>query len=36
MNAFGLEPSQNELKNMITEVDGSGILAELILYTNVF
>lgn len=24
MNAFGLDPSQDELKNMITEVDGSG------------
>jgi len=24
MNAFGLEPSQDELHNMITEVDGSG------------
>eukprot|EP00048_Salpingoeca_helianthica_P014420 m.221616 g.221616 ORF g.221616 m.221616 type:complete len:145 (-) comp15846_c0_seq1:225-659(-) len=24
MNAFGLDPSQEELKNMITEVDGSG------------
>eukprot|EP00047_Mylnosiga_fluctuans_P001534 m.220782 g.220782 ORF g.220782 m.220782 type:complete len:144 (-) comp10452_c0_seq1:74-505(-) len=24
MNAFGLQPSQDELKNMITEVDGSG------------
>lgn len=24
MNGIGLEPSEEELKNMITEVDGSG------------
>ena len=29
MNAFGLDPSQEELKNMITEVDGSGMLDRL-------